>query len=45
MRKRLFMLLGLLCLVGLALGTRYRDVVLYTADCTFVASILVVFGA
>jgi O-antigen ligase len=45
MRKRLFMLSTLLLLVGLALGTRYGDVVLYTADWVFTASVLVVFAA
>ena len=45
MRKRLFMLFALLLLVGLALGTRYGDVVLYTADWVFAASTLVVFAA
>jgi hypothetical protein len=45
MRKRLFMLAALLLLVGLALGTRYEDVVLYTADWTFAAATLVVFAA
>jgi len=45
MRKRLFMLLTLLLLVGLAIGTRYGDVVLYTADWVFAASALVVFAA
>jgi hypothetical protein len=45
MRKRLFMLFVLLCLVGLALGTRYGDVVLYTTDWVFAAATLVVFAA
>src|SRR5450759_1642137 len=45
MRKRLFMLFTLLLLVGLAIGTRYGDVVLYTADWVFAASVLVVFAA
>jgi len=45
MRKRLFMLLALLLLVGLAVGTRYGDVVVYTADWAFAASVLVVFAA
>jgi hypothetical protein len=45
MRKRLFMLAALLLLVGLALGTRYGDVVLYTADWGFAAATLVVFAA
>ncbi|RIE16026.1 O-antigen ligase family protein [Candidatus Cryosericum septentrionale] len=45
MRKRLFMLSTLLLLVGLALGTRYGDVVLYTADWVFAAATLVVFAA
>src|SRR5664280_372344 len=45
MRKRLFMLSILLLLVGLAVGTRYGDVVLYTADWVFAASTLVVFAA
>jgi O-antigen ligase len=45
MRKRLFMLSTLLLLVGLAVGTRYGDVVLYTADWVFAASTLVVFAA
>jgi O-antigen ligase/Flp pilus assembly protein TadD len=45
MRKRLFMLFTLLLLVGLALGTRYGDVVLYTADWVFAAATLVVFAA
>jgi hypothetical protein len=45
MRKRLFMLSTLLLLVGLALGTRYGDVVLYTADWLFAAATLVVFAA
>jgi hypothetical protein len=45
MRKRLFMLAALLLLVGLALGTRYGDVVLYTADWAFAAATLVVFAA
>jgi O-antigen ligase len=45
MRKRLFMLSALLLLVGLALGTRYGDVVLYTADWLFAAATLVVFAA
>jgi O-antigen ligase len=45
MRKRLFMLSALLLLVGLAVGTRYGDVVLYTADWIFAASVLVVFAA
>src|SRR5450756_1594120 len=45
MRKRLFMLFTLLLLVGLALGTRYGDVVLYTSDWVFAAATLVVFAA
>src|SRR5450756_801896 len=45
MRKRLFMLFTLLLLVGLAIGTRYGDVVLYTADWVFAAATLVVFAA
>ncbi|MHB8107510.1 MAG: O-antigen ligase family protein [Candidatus Cryosericum sp.] len=45
MRRRLFMLIALLLLVGLALGTRYGDVVLYTADWVFTAATLVVFAA
>jgi len=45
MKKRLFMLLALLLLVGLAIGTRYGDVVLYTADWVFAATTLVVFAA
>jgi O-antigen ligase len=45
MRKRLFMLFTLLLLVGLAIETRYGDVVLYTADWVFAASVLVVFAA
>ena len=45
MRKRLFMLSTLLLLVGLVLGTRYGDVVLYAADWVFAASVLVVFAA
>jgi O-antigen ligase/Flp pilus assembly protein TadD len=45
MRKPLFKLLALLLLVGLALGTRYGDVVLYTADWVFAAATLVVFAA
>jgi O-antigen ligase len=45
MRKRLFMLLTLLLLVGLAIGTRYGDVVLYTADWVFAAATLAVFAA
>jgi O-antigen ligase/Flp pilus assembly protein TadD len=45
MRKRLFMLAALLLLVSLALGTRYGDVVVYTADWTFAAVTLVVFAA
>ncbi|RIE11655.1 O-antigen ligase domain-containing protein [Candidatus Cryosericum hinesii] len=45
MRKRLFMLSTLLLLVGLAVGTRYGDVVLYTADWVFAAATLVVFAA
>src|SRR5664280_124838 len=44
MRKRLFMLLTLLLLVGLAIGTRYGDVVLYTADWVFAAATLIVFA-
>ena len=39
------MLSALLLLVGLALGTRYGDVVLYTADWIFAAATLVVFAA
>ena len=39
------MLLTLLLLAGLAIGTRYGDVVLYTADWVFAASVLVVFAA
>jgi len=39
------MLAALLLLVGLALGTRYGDVVLYTADWGFAAATLVVFAA
>ncbi len=45
MRKRLFMLFALLLLVGLALGTRFGDVVLYTTDWLFAAATLVVFAA
>ncbi|MCE5193098.1 O-antigen ligase family protein [bacterium] len=45
MRKRLFMLAALLLLVGLALGTRFGDVVLYTADWWFAAATLVLFAA
>ena len=39
------MLSALLLLVGLALGTRYGDVVLYTADWVFAAATLAVFAA
>jgi O-antigen ligase/Flp pilus assembly protein TadD len=39
------MLLTLLLLVGLAVGTRYGDVVLYTADWVFAAATLAVFAA
>ena len=39
------MLFTLLLLVGLAIGTRYGDVVLYTADWVFAAATLVVFAA
>lgn len=39
------MLAALLLLVGLALGTRYGDVVLYTADWIFAAATLIVFAA
>jgi hypothetical protein len=45
MRKRLFMLSALLLLVGLALGSRYGDVVPYTADWLFATATLVVFAA
>jgi hypothetical protein len=45
MRRRLFMLASLLLLVGLALGTRYGDVILYTTDRGFAAATLVVFAA
>lgn len=45
MRKRLFMLSALLLLVGLALGTRYGDVVLYTADWLFAAAVALLFAA
>jgi O-antigen ligase/Flp pilus assembly protein TadD len=45
MRKRLFMVFTLLLLVGLAIGTRYGDVVLYTADWVFAGATLVVFAA
>lgn len=36
---------ALLLLVGLAVGTRYGDVVLYTADWWFAAAVLVLFAA
>jgi len=39
------MLFTLLLLVGLAIGTRYGDVVLYTADWVFAAATLAVFAA
>jgi O-antigen ligase/Flp pilus assembly protein TadD len=45
MRKRLFRLFTLLLLVGLALGTRYGDVVLYTADWLFAAAVALLFAA
>ncbi|MHC1684900.1 MAG: O-antigen ligase family protein [Clostridiaceae bacterium] len=45
MRKRLFMLAALLLLVGLALGTRYGDVVLYTTDWVFAAAVALLFAA
>jgi O-antigen ligase len=45
MRKRLFLWLTLLCLVALALGTRYGDVVLFTADWLFAAAVALLFAA
>jgi hypothetical protein len=45
MRKRLFMLSALLCLVGLALGTRYGDVVLYATDWLSAAAVALLFAA
>ncbi|MHB8106429.1 MAG: O-antigen ligase family protein [Candidatus Cryosericum sp.] len=45
MRKRLFMLLTLLLLIGLVVGTRYGDVVLYTADWVFAGVVLIAFAA
>ncbi len=39
------MLAALLLLVGLALGTRYGDVVLYTADWLFAAAVALLFAA
>jgi O-antigen ligase len=45
MRKRLFMLSALLCVVCLALGTRYGDVVLYTTGWLSAAAVALVFAA
>jgi O-antigen ligase/tetratricopeptide (TPR) repeat protein len=45
MRKRLFMLSALLCVVGLALGTRYGDVVPYTTGWLSAASVALLFAA
>ena len=45
MRKRLFMLSALLCVVGLALGTRYGDVVLYTTGWLSAAAVALLFAA
>jgi O-antigen ligase/tetratricopeptide (TPR) repeat protein len=45
MRKRLFMMSALLCVVGLALGTRYGDVVLYTTGWLSAAAVALVFAA
>jgi O-antigen ligase len=44
-RKQLFRWLTLLCLVALALGTRYGDVVLFTADWLFAAAVALLFAA
>ncbi len=39
------MLCTLLCLIGVVLGTRYGDVVLYTADWLFAAAVALLFAA
>ncbi len=45
MRKKTFLWLTLLCLIVIALGTRFGDVVLYTVDWWFAAAVAILFAA